>query len=97
MDGLQGTEPHEPVPDRLAALVRQARTRTRRHDAPATAQVSPRGPGAVVLGGDYQGLGIVRSLSALGAPVCVVDDERSIRTLLAPRDLRVPNPRSRRR
>jgi D-aspartate ligase len=34
--------------------------------------------GAVVLGGDYQGLGIVRSLGARGIPVCVVDDELSI-------------------
>jgi predicted ATP-grasp superfamily ATP-dependent carboligase len=31
-----------------------------------------------VLGGDYQGLGIVRSLGRHGVPVCVVDDERSI-------------------
>jgi predicted ATP-grasp superfamily ATP-dependent carboligase len=34
--------------------------------------------GAVVIGGDYQGLGIVRSLGRLGVPVCVVDDEYSI-------------------
>jgi D-aspartate ligase len=34
--------------------------------------------GAVVLGGDYQGLGIVRSLGRQGVPVCVIDDERSI-------------------
>jgi D-aspartate ligase len=34
--------------------------------------------GAVVVGGDYQGLGIVRSLGSRGVPVCVVDDERSI-------------------
>ncbi len=34
--------------------------------------------GAVVLGGDYQGLGIVRSLGRRGIPVCVADDERSI-------------------
>ena len=31
--------------------------------------------GAVVIGGDYQGLGIVRSLGRQGVPVCVVDDE----------------------
>lgn len=37
-----------------------------------------RAPGAVVIGGDYQGLGIVRSLGRHGVPVCVVDDERSI-------------------
>lgn len=34
--------------------------------------------GAVVVGGDYQGLGIVRSLGERGIPVCVVDDEQSI-------------------
>jgi predicted ATP-grasp superfamily ATP-dependent carboligase len=35
-------------------------------------------PGAVVVGGDYQGLGIIRSLGRRGIPTCVVDDERSI-------------------
>lgn len=34
--------------------------------------------GAVVIGGDYQGLGIVRSLGRQGVPVCIVDDELSI-------------------
>ena len=34
--------------------------------------------GAVVLGGDFQGLGIVRSVGRRGAPVCVIDDEYSI-------------------
>ena len=34
--------------------------------------------GAVVIGGDYQGLGIVRSLGRRGVPVCVIDDEHSI-------------------
>jgi D-aspartate ligase len=34
--------------------------------------------GAVVIGGDYQGLGIIRSLGRRGVPVCVVDDEHSI-------------------
>ncbi|WP_328325246.1 ATP-grasp domain-containing protein [Kribbella sp. NBC_00382] len=34
--------------------------------------------GAVVVGGDYQGLGIVRSLGRFGVPVTVLDDERSI-------------------
>jgi D-aspartate ligase len=37
-----------------------------------------RNPGAIVIGGDYQGLGIVRSLGRRGVPVCVVDDEQSI-------------------
>src|SRR3984885_6479031 len=35
-------------------------------------------PGAVVIGGDYQALGIVRSLGRRGIPVCILDDERSI-------------------
>jgi D-aspartate ligase len=34
--------------------------------------------GVVVVGGDYQGLEIVRSLGRHGVPVCVVDDESSI-------------------
>jgi len=34
--------------------------------------------GAVVLGGDYVGLGVARSLGRKGIPVCVIDDERSI-------------------
>jgi len=34
--------------------------------------------GAVVIGGDYQGLGIVRSLGRHHVPVCVIDDEKSI-------------------
>jgi D-aspartate ligase len=34
--------------------------------------------GAVVIGGDYQGLGIVRSLGRHGVPIGVVDDEISI-------------------
>ena len=41
-------------------------------------QVVDRTVGAVVIGGDYQGLGIVRSLGRQGVPVCVVDDELSI-------------------
>ncbi len=36
------------------------------------------GTGAVVVGGDYQGLGIARSLGRRGIDVVVIDDERSI-------------------
>ena len=35
-------------------------------------------PGAIVVGGDYQGLGIVRSLGRRGIDVLVIDDETSI-------------------
>src|SRR5436190_21927350 len=42
------------------------------------ARSARKGPGAVVIGGDYQGLGIMRSLGRRGVPICVVDDERSI-------------------
>src|SRR5215475_284546 len=34
--------------------------------------------GALVVGGDYQGLGIIRSLGRHGIPSVVIDDERSI-------------------
>ncbi len=44
--------------------------------APIAASDSP--VGALVIGGDYQGLGIVRSLGRRGIPVCVVDDAPSI-------------------
>jgi D-aspartate ligase len=45
---------------------------------PCTLKSVDRTVGAVVIGGDYQGLGIVRSLGRQGVPVCVVDDELSI-------------------
>lgn len=45
---------------------------------PPRRRTSARDVGAVVLGGDYQGLGIVRSLGRHGVPVCIVDDEPSI-------------------
>jgi D-aspartate ligase len=65
------------------------------HRAPVLAE-RPGLPGAVVIGGDYQGLGIVRSLGRRGIDVIVVDDERSIsrhsRYVTAAR--RVPNLRS---
>jgi D-aspartate ligase len=44
----------------------------------ATGKARRAGPGAVVIGGDYQGLGIARSLGRRGVPVCVLDDERSV-------------------
>ena len=45
---------------------------------PASADSASPIVGAVVVGGDYQGLGIVRSLGRRGVPVCIVDDEISI-------------------
>ena len=54
-----------------------------------------RPPGAVVIGGDYQGLGIVRSLGKMGVPVCVIDDEHSISRFsrYATHSVRVPDLR----
>ncbi len=49
-----------------------------RHRPPADHRGRRSHAGAVVIGGDYQGLGIARSLGRQGIPVCVVDDERSI-------------------
>jgi D-aspartate ligase len=52
-------------------------------------------PGAVVIGGDYQGLAIARSLGRRGIDVVVIDDERSVsrysRYVIA--SLRVPDLR----
>lgn len=45
---------------------------------PAPASDQRNVPGAVVIGGDYQGLGITRSLGRRGVSVCVIDDEHSI-------------------
>src|SRR5277367_4942163 len=53
-------------------------------------------PGAVVIGGDYQGLGIVRSLGRRGIPICILDDEHSISTYsrYATYGVRVPDLRN---
>lgn len=53
-----------------AAETAGAGSRSAEHGSPVA--------GAIVLGGDFQGLGIVRSLGRRGIPVRVVDDERSI-------------------
>ena len=45
---------------------------------PVAVSTNTRTIGAVVVGGDYQGLEIVRSLGRHGVPVCVVDNEHSI-------------------
>ncbi len=52
-------------------------------------------PGAVVIGGDYQGLGIVRSLGRRGIPVLVLDDEHSVsrHSRFVSRAVRVPDLR----
>lgn len=55
----------------MSALTQQVLT-------PSIVHSSRPAAGAVVVGGDYQGLGIVRSLGRQGVPVCVVDDEHSI-------------------
>jgi len=44
----------------------------------APSLVRSRTIGAIVVGGDFQGLGIVRSLGRQGVPVCVIDDEAAI-------------------
>ena len=52
---------------------------TQRFETPyVQAERSNKTVGGVVVGGDYQGLGIVRSLGRRKVPVCVIDDERSI-------------------
>ena len=53
-------------------------------------------PGALVVGGDYQGLGIARSLGRRGIPVAVLDDELSIApsSRYVQQSMRVPSLRS---
>jgi D-aspartate ligase len=65
------------------------RTGRRRREA------HPSGVGAIVCGGCYLGLGIVRSLGHAGVPVCVIDDERSIARFsrYATHSVRVPDLR----
>ncbi len=62
---------------------RQEEVRRQGPEDPATTTVRPSSPafkkiGAVVVGGDFQGLGIVRSLGRHHVPVCIIDDERSV-------------------
>src|SRR5271167_1195964 len=66
---------------------------------PSNVKAVDRTVGAVVIGGDYQGLGIVRSLGRQGVPVCVVDDEHSISRLsrYSSRFVKVPDLRDERR
>jgi D-aspartate ligase len=45
---------------------------------PTSIPVRSKHVGAIILGGDYQGLGIARSLGRHGIPVCIIDDEISI-------------------
>jgi D-aspartate ligase len=54
--------------------------------------------GAVILGGDYQGLGIAQSLGRKGIPICVIDDEFSIARFsrFVARTVRVTNLRDER-
>jgi predicted ATP-grasp superfamily ATP-dependent carboligase len=49
--------------------------------------------GGIVIGGDYQGLGIVRSLGRRGIPVCVIDDEASIARVSPVLEARHPCPK----
>jgi D-aspartate ligase len=61
---------------------------------------SPKDPvGAVVVGGDFNGLGIVRSLGQHNIPVCIIDDEFSISRFsrYATHAVRVPDLRDERR
>lgn len=41
-------------------------------------RLAPSPVGAVIIGGDFQGLGIARSLGKRGIPICIIDDETSI-------------------
>jgi|GEM_PF-246693 len=59
------------------------------------AEFPTEGVGAVILGGDYQGLGIAQSLGRKGIPICIIDDEFSIARFsrYVTYNVRVPNLR----
>jgi D-aspartate ligase len=69
--------------------------RSRRSRPRGTLPGGRRQAGAVVIGGDYQGLGVVRSLGRRGIPVYVIDDEASIAraSRFSKRAVRVPSLR----
>lgn len=62
------------APGTVARRLRSGRSQ------PRSWHVGPDGQalGGMVIGGDYQGLGVARSLGRHGIPVCVIDDEISI-------------------
>ncbi len=47
-------------------------------DSPSKERTAAGQIGALVIGGDHPGLGIVRSLGQRGIPVCVIDDQLSV-------------------
>ena len=69
--------------------------KTQRDSAAKSALAGTQRVGALVVGGCFQGLGIVRSLGRRGVPVVVIDDEFSISrySRYTTRYLRVPNLR----
>jgi D-aspartate ligase len=84
------------VPKETADLMNAALVTPNAKRVTAVSTVGP--VGAVVVGGDYQGLGIVRSLGRKGIPVCVVDDELSISrySRYSTRFVKLPNLRDER-
>jgi predicted ATP-grasp superfamily ATP-dependent carboligase len=76
--------PHMPAPEPVAQdeLAETISGNARRLWGRGIWRVKRRHPpsavGAVVVGGDFNGLGIVRSLGRHGIPVCIIDDELSI-------------------
>jgi D-aspartate ligase len=69
-----GVAPPAPSDEHGGTRVRRSHLRS----AVLAHQVPTRPPGAIVVGGDYQGLGIVRSLGRRGVATYVIDDEHSI-------------------
>lgn len=73
----------DPLPvlgDFASAAVRSisAMRARRKQSSEPQATHSNKPVGAVIIGGDFQGLGIVRSLGEHGIPTCIIDDETSI-------------------
>ena len=90
LDDGAGLDPHRPSGGDVEHVIARS---TASHDPRARPHS---GVGGVVMGGDYQGLGIARSLGRLGVPVIVIDDERSIAgaSRYVRQTVRVPDLRS---
>jgi D-aspartate ligase len=78
MTGAQGVVALGRTPSQLRHTIGQFQVRTRRKNFASEPDLPLQGVGGVVIGGDFQGLGIARSLGRQGVPVCVIDDEHCI-------------------
>src|SRR5690242_4990696 len=64
-------------PERLRAKIHEPPGSSRPNEKDIMRNTDQNRPGAIVLGGNFVGLGVVRSLGARGIPAWIVDTDRS--------------------